>query len=139
MRPGQPSAWLVARCRIVYQAPWPTVTIWPKFGVLAEVGSGCRYRFGQLLGLGKMVYARKCLWHSTLRGSWTIWPNGQHFCPNGPRRASFARAVLGKLDKYGQRYLIHFDSAGPGGKANLRSAWIVRADEAFPRFTCYIL
>lgn len=49
-------------------------------------------------------------------------------------------AVLGKLDKYGQRYVIDFEFAGPNGKAILRSAWIVRADETFPRLvTCYIL
>src|SRR5438105_3809128 len=42
-------------------------------------------------------------------------------------------AMLGKLDKYGQRYVIDFKFAGPGGQAILRSAWIVRNDEDFPR------
>jgi hypothetical protein len=49
-------------------------------------------------------------------------------------------AIVGKLDKYGQRYLIDFAFAGPGGTARLRSAWIVRSGEDFPRLVaCYIL
>jgi len=49
-------------------------------------------------------------------------------------------AVLGRLDKYGQRYLIDFDFAGPAGTATIRSAWIIRTGEDFPRLvTCYIL
>lgn len=49
-------------------------------------------------------------------------------------------AIPGKVDKYGQRYVIDFEFTGPDGKATLRSAWIVRADEDFPRMvTCYIL
>ena len=49
-------------------------------------------------------------------------------------------AVIGKLDKYGQRYVIDFEFAGPGGQATLRSAWMVRTGEEFPRLvTCYIL
>src|SRR5437870_756935 len=46
-------------------------------------------------------------------------------------------ATLGKLDKYGQRYVIDFEFVGPGVQAILRSAWIVRSDEDFPRLvTC---
>jgi hypothetical protein len=46
----------------------------------------------------------------------------------------------GKLDQYGQRYTIDFVFAGPAGKATIRSAWIIRSDENFPRLvTCYIL
>jgi hypothetical protein len=49
-------------------------------------------------------------------------------------------AVTGKLDEYGQRYVIDFIFAGPGGTATIRSAWIVRINEDFPRLvTCYIL
>jgi hypothetical protein len=49
-------------------------------------------------------------------------------------------AELGKLDKYGQRYVVDFPFAGPRGPATVRSAWIVRAGEDFPRLvTCYIL
>jgi hypothetical protein len=49
-------------------------------------------------------------------------------------------AILGKLDNYGQRYMIDFAFTGRGGAATLRSAWIVRSGEDFPRLvTCYIL
>ncbi len=37
-------------------------------------------------------------------------------------------------DEYGQRYIIDFDLAGSGGSARVRSAWIIRTDEDFPRF-----
>jgi hypothetical protein len=48
--------------------------------------------------------------------------------------------VTGKLDKYGQRYVIDFHFRGPGGTATIRSAWIIRISEDFPRLvTCYIL
>ncbi|HYV38176.1 MAG TPA: hypothetical protein VE988_20995 [Gemmataceae bacterium] len=49
-------------------------------------------------------------------------------------------AAVGKLDKYGQRYVIDFELAGPAGSAGLRSAWIIHTGEAVPRLvTCYIL
>jgi hypothetical protein len=54
--------------------------------------------------------------------------------------AVIGQAVLGKLDKYGQRYVIDFTFDGPSGAAEIRSAWIVRSGEDFPRLvTCYIL
>lgn len=49
-------------------------------------------------------------------------------------------ASLGKSDHYGQRYAIDFAFTGPSGSATIRSAWIIRRDEDFPRLvTCYIL
>jgi hypothetical protein len=49
-------------------------------------------------------------------------------------------AVLGKQDKYGQRYVLDFEFAGPAGTATIRSAWIIRTGESMPRLvTCYIL
>jgi hypothetical protein len=49
-------------------------------------------------------------------------------------------ALMGKSDKYGQRYIIDFQFSGPGGTSTLRSAWIIRLAEAVPRLvTCYIL
>jgi hypothetical protein len=49
-------------------------------------------------------------------------------------------ALMGKLDNYGQRYVIDFDFVGPKGSATIRSAWIVRHGEDFPRLvTCFIL
>jgi hypothetical protein len=48
-------------------------------------------------------------------------------------------AVIGKHDKYGQRYVIDFDFAGPDGRVIVRSAWIIRTGEQAPRLvTCYI-
>ncbi len=48
--------------------------------------------------------------------------------------------ILGKSDKYGQRYMIDFAFTGPGGTATIRSAWIIRSGEDFPRLvTCFIL
>jgi len=49
-------------------------------------------------------------------------------------------AIVGKLDRYGQRYVLDFELAGPKGKSIVRSAWIVRTGETFPRLvTCYLL
>ncbi len=54
--------------------------------------------------------------------------------------AAVGEAMLGRRDKYGQRYVIDFLFAGPSGAATIRSAWIVRPNEAVPRLvTCYIL
>ena len=49
-------------------------------------------------------------------------------------------ALEGKLDRYGLRFVIDFGLTGPAGAATIRSAWIVRNDEDFPRLvTCFIL
>jgi hypothetical protein len=54
--------------------------------------------------------------------------------------AAAGEAAPGKLDRYGQRYVIDFALQGPGGTATVRSAWIVLAGERFPRLvSCYIL
>jgi hypothetical protein len=54
--------------------------------------------------------------------------------------ATAGEAVLGKRDKYGQRYVIDFEFTGPGGTATIRSAWIIRPNESVPRLvTCFIL
>jgi hypothetical protein len=43
-------------------------------------------------------------------------------------------------DDYGQRCMLDFDMAGPAGEGRVRSVWIVRRNENFPRFvTCYVL
>ena len=43
-------------------------------------------------------------------------------------------------DDYGQRYAVDFPMNGPGGTAAIRSLWIVRREENFPRLiTCYVL
>jgi uncharacterized protein DUF6883 len=56
------------------------------------------------------------------------------------RAATDQDAMLGKLDEYGQRYLIDFEFTGPSGTATIRAAWIIRPNEMVPRLvTCYIL
>lgn len=43
-------------------------------------------------------------------------------------------------DDYGQRYALDFPIQGAGGVATVRSLWIIRYGEDFPRFaSCYVL
>ena len=43
-------------------------------------------------------------------------------------------------DEYGIRYRIEFEMERSSRRAKIRSIWIVRADESFPRLvTCYIV
>lgn len=49
-------------------------------------------------------------------------------------------AVLGKSNQHGQKYIVDFSMTRNEKQAVIRSAWIVRYDENFPRLvTCYIL
>lgn len=50
-------------------------------------------------------------------------------------------AVTTERDNYGQRYLIDFTMSGPAGQqVMIRSGWIIRRGEDFPRLTtCYVL
>jgi hypothetical protein len=49
-------------------------------------------------------------------------------------------AVPGQLNQYGQRYIIDFLMTRLEQQALVRSVWIVRDDEDFPRLvTCYVL
>ena len=49
-------------------------------------------------------------------------------------------AVLGRSDRYGQRYMIDFMMAGPHRTARIRSAWIIAPNSITPRLvTCYII
>jgi hypothetical protein len=49
-------------------------------------------------------------------------------------------AVVGELDQFGQRYILDFSMRGPTGIGLIRSTWIVRPVEDFPRFvSCYVL
>lgn len=46
----------------------------------------------------------------------------------------------GEQDAFGHRYIVDFQMAGPTRSITVRSAWIVRTGEDFPRLTsCYIL
>ena len=43
-------------------------------------------------------------------------------------------------DEYGARYVVDFLASGPAGQAMVRSSWIIRRGEDFPRLTsCYVL
>lgn len=44
-------------------------------------------------------------------------------------------AVKGEATPYGERYVIDFEMTTAIGSAVVRSAWIVRNDEDFPRLT----
>lgn len=49
-------------------------------------------------------------------------------------------AVPIKRNEYGQKYVIDFEINHSGKRAKVRSAWIVRNNENFPRLiTCYVL
>lgn len=49
-------------------------------------------------------------------------------------------ATLGKSNQYGRRYVIDFSMTRLEKRAVIRSVWIVRYDEDFPRLvTCYVL
>ena len=50
------------------------------------------------------------------------------------------QAVPTEQDEYGQRYVVDVMVSGPAGQATVRSTWIVRAGEDFPRLiSCYVL
>ncbi len=51
------------------------------------------------------------------------------------RAAVDGRAVIERVDEYGDRYRLDFEVATPSGRAPVRSAWIIRAGEDFPRLT----
>ena len=43
-------------------------------------------------------------------------------------------------DTYGQRYVLDFQMAGSKGIATVRSSWIIRTGESFPRLTsCFVI
>ena len=49
-------------------------------------------------------------------------------------------ATIGPSDEHGDRYQVDFEAATPTGRATIRSAWIIRRGEDFPRLTtCYVL
>lgn len=51
-----------------------------------------------------------------------------------------ADAIPGDLDEYGQRYRVDFVLTHNQATANVRTTWIIRPDEPFPRLvSCYIV
>jgi hypothetical protein len=61
------------------------------------------------------------------------------------RKALLAAAINNdaspeERDEYGRRFVIDFMATGPSGQAMVRSSWIIRREEDFPRLTsCYVL
>jgi hypothetical protein len=56
------------------------------------------------------------------------------------RVAREADATEGDADQYGERYTIDFELVRNDRRATVRSAWIIRRGERFPRLTtCYVL
>ena len=56
------------------------------------------------------------------------------------RAAVDEQAVLERADEFGDRYRLDFELATPTGRALVRSAWIIRSGEDFPRLTtCFVL
>lgn len=54
--------------------------------------------------------------------------------------AKTQEAIPTEQDGYGQRYVVDFIMTGPGGQATVRSSWIIRQGEDFPRLTsCYVV
>ncbi len=54
--------------------------------------------------------------------------------------ASSEEATSAEEDEYGQRYVLDFEMSTEAGSAVVRSGWIVRYSEEFPRFTsCWVL
>lgn len=54
--------------------------------------------------------------------------------------AKIQDAMAAEFDEFGQRYVIDFPLEHAAHRAIVRSAWIVRTNEDFPRLTsCYIL
>ena len=49
-------------------------------------------------------------------------------------------ALPAEEDEYGQRYMLDFEMSTEVGSAVVRSGWMVRSGEDFPRFTsCWVL
>ena len=56
------------------------------------------------------------------------------------RCAATGDAALTEEDEFGQRYVIDYGAQGPAGTADVRTVWMVRSGEDFPRLvTCYVL
>ena len=54
--------------------------------------------------------------------------------------ANSDQAQAGSTDIYGSRYVLDFFMEGPVGHGTIRSSWIIRSTEGFPRLvTCYVL
>ena len=54
-------------------------------------------------------------------------------------KITYSEAILGKKDQFGQRYVVDFDYSRNDRTVKIRTTWIIKIDEDFPRLTsCYI-
>jgi len=54
--------------------------------------------------------------------------------------AVLEEAVPAEEDEYGERYMLDFEMSTEIGNVTVRSGWIIRSGEDFPRFTsCWVL
>jgi hypothetical protein len=70
-----------------------------------------------------------------------IYENDAELLRGALLEAALNREVLlGRADIYGQRYILNFEISGPAGRGTVRSFWMVRAGESFPRLTsCFVM
>ncbi len=70
-----------------------------------------------------------------------LGPGHPDFLRGELEQAAAEREVLiGEADSYGQRYVLDSTISTTMGQAVVRSTWIVRTGEDFPRLTsCYVL
>jgi len=62
--------------------------------------------------------------------------NADHLIQQIQSKLPTSEAVLGKLDKYGQRFTIDIPITGPNGKTTIvRTGWILEPDSQVPRMT----
>jgi hypothetical protein len=55
-------------------------------------------------------------------------------------REALLSAALSEEDGYGKRYVLAFEMKTAAGTATVRSGWIIRRGEDFPRLTsCFVL
>lgn len=53
--------------------------------------------------------------------------------------AATVESRRGTSDRFGHRYVLEFEISGPRGSGVVKSTWIVRSGERFPRLTsCFV-
>ena len=56
------------------------------------------------------------------------------------KRIQIENCHEGEVDQYGKRYFVDFSWERRGKRAQIRTTWIIKTNERFPRFTtCYVL
>ena len=51
-----------------------------------------------------------------------------------------SEALVAETDAFGHRYVLNLNMDGPAGPVEVRSVWIVRAGEDFPRLvSCFVM